>query len=117
MFNRKPKKPRKPVTKKRFLIEFGLGCTVYCLFAWYMIAYTSKKHFEIYGSSGGDTTEFSLVFFGSIIVYIAMLAAAWLMGKKRFPENWLLKDGTMLAGIWLGGVLTGVLLLAILAKI
>ena len=117
MFGRPQRKKLAPITKRRFFTEIGAGYTLYCFFAWYMLAYTSMKHLDLYGSSGGDTTEFSLVFFGSIIVYVLLGAATWFWGRKRFPEKWLTKDTGILAGVWIGGILAGLLVFYIIAKV
>ena len=112
MFGRQRRRKQRPITKRRFFLEFLGGCTVYCFFAWYMLAYTALKQ----KNSGSDTLDFSLVFFGSIIVYAAMAAVGWFLGKKRFPE-WLMKDAGILGGVWLGGVASGLLVFVILAKL
>ena len=112
-------KSKEPVvlTKKQFFIRWGVIDTVYCAFAWLVLAAVSMQTMQLYGnSSDSDLAKFTLTFFGCIAGLIGLILYAWRTGRKSYAD-WNFRYILLLLGIGAVSIGTGLVVMYIAAKL
>ena len=104
MFARQRSKEQVILTKKQFFIRWGVIDTVYCAFAWLVLAAVSMQTMSLYGNySDSDLTKFTLTFIGCIAGLIGLIPNC----GASVVLTQLYLEGALSFGAMMGGLLVG----------